>query len=687
MQVIVWIGTENLKPGDVLNDINDYLNGLDNIIMDGGSKNGVREKMCDKPNYGHFVVTINKMMGDASDEELFKELMTPEPDYIDGAEERNEIRHKLLDCFDGISVRGLPVLNIESGQEIDYSVLDQRFKSSLAAMANTIIEKAKYPRSVSVGGVALELNSTTAEVIISTVIEEANKGEIDLTGFEAFWKYITWKAENEIYQSEKSLEISLPLCQKYKSFSCSSCACSQRNDVIADTIDMIDEIFLMALNQALEMFNEDVTNRVNEIYETVINPWAAENSCTNQLKQSFQRQSGYCDFSQMMDDFIKPSEEIHVSCEYAFVCDEVTFDGSNITLDIDNIYFSKSTELNILAPLKAKNGISGKNEGEDGTNGEDGAKGANIQINAAMELKGSTQTFLITLRGGDGGDGGDGAMGLKGENGINGQNGMNGAKGKTGATGHDETDPDPDGGIFYITNADQVVNHPEKSEIDYGDSDHDFHCCTDHCHEKREWHLYKVTLTASVSGGSGSRGGNGENGKNGGHGGNGEKGSKGGNGGNGGNGGQSGSVLIAPGVSFDPIINKLGGQGGQKGRGGNGGPGGDGGLGGNGGKGGLGGDGGRGGMGISQTKEYFGKKNYFSGDCGCDWSLLVCDCDCDGSDRWNDSFRVDEDPELECCPGDSGPEGQPGANGSNGAPGSTGQQGEPGQDGNDGVPA
>ena len=134
------------------------------------------------------------MMGDASDEELFKELMTPEPDYIDGAEERNEIRHKLLDCFDGISVRGLPVLNIESGQEIDYSVLDQRFKSSLAAMANTIIEKAKYPRSVSVGGVALELNSTTAEVIISTVIEEANKGEIDLTGFEAFWKYITWKA-------------------------------------------------------------------------------------------------------------------------------------------------------------------------------------------------------------------------------------------------------------------------------------------------------------------------------------------------------------------------------------------------------------------------------------------------------------------------------------------------------------
>ena len=119
-----------------------------------------------------------------------------------------------MECFEGISVHGLPqIRNLTAGQEIDYSVLDERFKNGLAKIATTILEASPFPRTVTVGGISLELNSTTAEVIISTVIEEANEGEIDLTGFQAFWNLVTWQVDNEIVQSSKSLDISLPLCE------------------------------------------------------------------------------------------------------------------------------------------------------------------------------------------------------------------------------------------------------------------------------------------------------------------------------------------------------------------------------------------------------------------------------------------------------------------------------------------
>ena len=93
--MIIWIGVENLQTVDILEDINEYLNGLDNIIMDDGKKAAAEPKYCDSPNYGHFVVVINKMMGDATDEDLLLELMTEEPDYLPGALERNDIRTKL----------------------------------------------------------------------------------------------------------------------------------------------------------------------------------------------------------------------------------------------------------------------------------------------------------------------------------------------------------------------------------------------------------------------------------------------------------------------------------------------------------------------------------------------------------------------------------------------------------------
>ena len=220
------------------------------------------------------------------------------------------------------------------------------------------------------------------------MIEEANKGKIDLTGFEAFWNFITWKVDNEMAQSADILDISLPLCQQnLKSPMCSPCACSFRNDVISDVVNEINGIFDMAGQQAQDMFGEDVSQRVDDIFADRIDPWINENSCSESIYNNFpSTESGYCDFSQMTADFVKPSENIYVTCGYAFVCDEITFDGSSINLIMENVYFSKTTELNILAPSKARSGEDGLNPGEDGTDGEDGTKGADLEINAAVEL-------------------------------------------------------------------------------------------------------------------------------------------------------------------------------------------------------------------------------------------------------------------------------------------------------------
>ena len=154
------------------------MNGLDNIALD-TKTTGLREDLiCEKPLYGHFIVVINKMMGQATDSQLTLELLTPEPDHIDGSEERNDIRKKLTQCFNGVSVHGLPGLAIQPGQDITYEILTPRFKEGLAKIATTIINHTYQPRKVTVGGVARELNSTTAEILVGTVIDEANKGQV-----------------------------------------------------------------------------------------------------------------------------------------------------------------------------------------------------------------------------------------------------------------------------------------------------------------------------------------------------------------------------------------------------------------------------------------------------------------------------------------------------------------------------
>ena len=659
---------------EILYKIDEYLNGLNNIVME----DDVSDKMCESPNYGHFVVVINKMMGDASDEQLYLELMTPEPDYIPGYEERNEIRNKLTDCFDGISVHGLPVLNIESGQEIDYPILDERFKGGLAAIANVILEKSPVPRTVTVGGMTLELNSTTAEVIIETVIEEANEGKIDLTGFQSFWRLVVFQVENELFKSQEDLDISLPLCTGIKSKECSTCACSFRNDVVRQTFEKINNVIVLASQQAQDMFGEDVSGRVSEMYEAEIKPWMEENICSsNQHVKS--KSDQHCDFSEMTDGFVTPNSPIRISCEFAFICGSLSFDGTNITINANKVYFAENTNIDVLAPPKASNGIDGELPGSEGGRGTDGAFGSDLFLTSNALMRGSEGSFIFTSTGGDGGNGGQGGVGETGTDGKDGEQGSDGIPGIDGKNGADITEIDD---WNDPQTADQVCAQPGKLEIEYKKTKDEHHCVCS-CHETDWWRRYEYKFLAEETGKDGEDGTDGTNATPGGDGENGGSGGPGGRGGDGGNGGKAGDVRIS-GANINPIVNQIGGKGGLLGQGGRGGPGGQGGKAGQGGVGGAKGEGGAPGVGTSQER-YFYCKHYHDESCDCGSWLVGCG----ENSPWNhmEEFSTAHHGYIPCCNGHKGTDGSAGKDGQQGLPGLQGIEGPNGENGQNGIDA
>ena len=54
-----------------------------------------------------------------------------------------------------------------------------------------IIQRVSEPHVVSLAGQSMELVASESVTIIETLIEEANKGEIDLEGLDTFWSYKT----------------------------------------------------------------------------------------------------------------------------------------------------------------------------------------------------------------------------------------------------------------------------------------------------------------------------------------------------------------------------------------------------------------------------------------------------------------------------------------------------------------
>lgn len=80
-KTVIWIGTENVQTVKILNDVQKYLNGLDNIVLGQNTTRG-QQVFCTEKVYGQFIVVINKMMGGATDVQLQRELMENEPGSI-----------------------------------------------------------------------------------------------------------------------------------------------------------------------------------------------------------------------------------------------------------------------------------------------------------------------------------------------------------------------------------------------------------------------------------------------------------------------------------------------------------------------------------------------------------------------------------------------------------------------------
>ena len=281
-------------------------------------------------------------------------------------------------------------------------------------------------------------------------------------GFQSFWRLIELEVENELKGSEKSLNVSLPLCDG--SASCSLCACDFRNDLIEKTLRKIESTVSLAVQQAEDVFGEDISQRINEIYEIKITPWRKNNSCSTILQQNKRSssQSEFCDFSEMREEFIKPSSDVAIVCKYAFLCGSLTFAGSNITISAENIYFSRDTNIDVKAPAKADDGLEGQTPGSAGRQGSEGRAGTSLYLTSRSLMLGSKTSFVFTSRGGDGGDGGRGAVGEMGRDGEIGEDGRDGTEGEAGARGEDRnsvgTENDP-------KTADEVYARPNKGRV------------------------------------------------------------------------------------------------------------------------------------------------------------------------------------------------------------------------------
>ena len=95
-KVIIYVQYKYATPSEILGNIDDYLSGLEKITMDEGNmtSSGGNGIYCSRPLYGDFVIIINRMEDDgATDDDLYRSIMTPEAPGTSGYEERNIVRY------------------------------------------------------------------------------------------------------------------------------------------------------------------------------------------------------------------------------------------------------------------------------------------------------------------------------------------------------------------------------------------------------------------------------------------------------------------------------------------------------------------------------------------------------------------------------------------------------------------
>jgi len=472
-KVIIWIGTENLQTAKILLDIDKYLKGLDNIVMEEESR---KEVFCSSPSYGHFIVVINKMMGNTPDDLLQRELMEPEPDYIEGSTERNQIRKKLQECFDGVTVHGLPTLTVHPGEDIDYPILDGRFKDGLGKIAQSIMQRAETPRIVTVAGMSRELNASNAEVIIGTVIEEANKGQIDLTGFDSFWTYIKQDIISKLGDVEKDFNPISDNCEDTGSgYHCSMCVCFYRNSIIDGALAQVSQTLELARSQALSIYGVNLDAEINDFYEDTIDPWDVANTCVGDYK-TIVRDTTICDISEMFATLNGRSHSSDISCSLLFICGNSII-STDTMITTDGVYVAEGASFQNTEIGQAQNGADATVPGGDGGDGSPGVAAPNFGLTANYKLPASSGSILFTSKGGSGGNGGNGK------------------------DGQDRTGNIPAG----PATAKEVTETGVQYDYSHTSDSH----CGGHCHTDDEYWYFKVEILYDACGGNGGQGGNG----------------------------------------------------------------------------------------------------------------------------------------------------------------------------------
>jgi len=678
-KMIIWVGEGTLQTAGILQDIGKYLDGLDQIIM-GGKSSGTT---CDKAKFGHFAIVLNKMLGASSDEQLFAEIMTDEPDYIEGYDQRNQIRNKLRKCFAGLTVHGLPKMNSAP----TYANLDERFKQGLSKIVDTILDSTLTPRTVSVGPMSLEMNATNAEKIMYTVIKQANRGKIDLTGLDSFWTFKEEEVRIALDQTKESLKVASKACRPKAAqpnkgtVECTPCVCAFNKKLVDQTEAEVKKVVEASKQEAAIYFKSDSKAQVNKIMDTIAK-WKKSLRC-----EATAGINGGLYSATIFDigngpDPNRLNQGKNVKVESAFFCNANTLKhpgGSNpaITIEANNVYIHEDTSIDLNAPLPRCNGKSGKELLKpDGSNGCDGEKGRNFVLNGKKLLKGSAGSLRVVSRGGAGGNGGNGQDGPKGANGAKGATGASGKNGVNGAKGADNNAIPTDGdahdanGVTALGKLVRTVN---------GDLGH--HCgCRAVKHTITRYYEYsKVSQTFGNPGGKGTDGTDAKDGLPGGNAGNGGPGGKGGSGGKGGDGGD---IKLNGIKGLTLHVERVGGAGGAKGLGGAGGQPGQPGQGGLPGKPGQPGQGGPGGTGKCQNKK-FTAETFSQDDCSCKWTH--CHCSGVGGKFVGQNFKQAFSPPTNCNPGRKGDNGIAGKTAKSGAPGKAGVVGAKGADGTPGA--
>ena len=688
-KAIIWITTERIQPADVLDDIGDYLKGLDRISMG-------EESVSETPKYGEFIIVLNKMQNGAqSDEELLADLMG-----YGGNDQQQATIAKLESQFEKIAVIGLPWVHVEEDEEFGYTVLPRRFREGLHKLANHLLKNSETPRLVDIGIDQYEMNSTEAIAIVSMLTDAANSGNIDLTDPCNVMATLYEERLNKAIKAVDTsiLNIASACLDSGSEIKCSKCVCAYRNRLVDDTEETLVAMIESGVTMA-GMICADiaVANRIDKL-KKVVEKWALKNKCQGTM--TIGESTELCDITEMRFGANK------ITCDYLFLCEHTEIQNTEVDLFITGgLFIDGSTKITITGPPKAKDGSNGEDVGSTGLQGEHGASGKNLSITLNGELLAGSETELeVHLWGGDAGDGGTGGTGANGHDGADGADGAKGKNGRDGSKGENG----------FVMNAE--FPHPQCSEVH--NSGHDVsngyvpckgdcpsntkNCGLGPCYGYTSDKMYTLDKFMQSGcppnggdGGNGEDGVNGENGLDGHTGGNGTDGANGGDGGKGGDGGEAGYCLISTALDISCKEYRHGGksgEGGEGGQGGNGGSNGRGGIGGKGGKGGTGGRGGNAGYGWQEMRHYTARMHYTESPTCCHFSFLpVCCADFPktyhGCENSLDFVSTGDGPAKYCFgkEGRDGHNGLDGSNGDNGENGYPGQQGKHGQKGGNGA--